>query len=67
MNIFSGSNAVLWILIALVVLGNGGCNNNALSGCTLPILLALGYCLYRNGSLSNLFTPTGSCGCGCGN
>lgn len=63
----SGNNVTLWILIALLVLGSkdGIVNSNLFSGCGLPILLALLYCLYRNGTLSSLLTPACSCNCGC--
>lgn len=57
------NNSILWILIILLILGSSGnvFNSSVFSGCGLPILLALGYCLYRNGTLGNLFSN----GCGC--
>lgn len=64
---FSG-NVTLWILIALIVLGSkdGIFCSNVFSGCGLPILLALLYCLYKNGTLSALLTPScNQCGCNC--
>lgn len=70
MNCFTQSNTTLWILVALLILGSkDGCFcSNALSGCALPIIIALLYCLYKNGTLSSLLTPNCSCnnGCGCG-
>ena len=33
--------------------------------CGLPIILALLYCLYKNGTLSAILTPSCGCGCGC--
>ncbi len=60
-------NATLWILIALLILGSkdGVFNTNVFNGCGLPIIAALLFCLYRNGTLSAILTP--SCDCGCGN
>ena len=62
-----GNNTTLWILIALLVLGSkDGCfSDGILSGCGLPIILALLYCLYKNGTLSAILTPSCGCGCGC--
>lgn len=63
-----GNNVTLWILIALLVLGSkdGIFCSNIFSGCGLPILLALLFCLYKNGTLSAILTPPCSCNCGCG-
>lgn len=63
---FSG-NITLWILIALIVLGSkdGMFCSNVFSGCGLPILIALLYCLYKNGTLSAILTPSCQCGCNC--
>lgn len=61
-------NATLWILIALLVLGSkdGAFSSSVMSGCGLPIMLALLFCLYRNGTLASLLTPScGGCNCGC--
>ena len=75
MNIFSqfgGSNSCLWILILLLIAlsfsGNSLCE--ILSGGCTPLLLALAYTMWRNGTLSNLLCGNGNgngCGCGCGN
>ena len=53
MNCFTQGNTTLWILIALLVLGckDGIFCSNVLSGCGLPIIVALLYCLYKNGTL----------------
>ncbi len=63
---FSG-NTTLWILIALLVLGSkdGIFCSNIFSGCGLPILIALLFCLYKNGTLASLLTPPCNCGCSC--
>ena len=67
MNCCLSGNATLWILIALLVLGSqdGIFCSNVFSGCGLPIILALLFCLYRNGTLAALFTPSCNCGCNC--
>ena len=63
----TGGNTTLWILIALLVLGskNGVFCSNVFNGCGLPILIALLYCLYKNGTLASLLTPSCNCNCGC--
>ncbi len=74
MNCFSQGNTTLWILVALLILGskNGNFCSGVLDGCGLPIIIALLYCLYKNGTLSSLLTPNcccqrpEHCGCGCG-
>ncbi|MBQ4268716.1 MAG: hypothetical protein IJB97_03585 [Clostridia bacterium] len=60
MNCFTQGNSTLWILVALLVLGSkDGCfNSNVLCGCTLPVIIALLYCLYKNGTLSAILTPS---------
>ena len=60
-------NSTLWILIALLVLGSkdGIFCSNLFSGCGLPILVALLFCLYKNGTLSAILTPPCNCGCTC--
>lgn len=65
----TGGNTTLWILIALLVLGSkdGFFCSNVFSGCGLPILIALLFCLYKNGTLASLLTPSCNCGCGCNN
>lgn len=62
-----GNNVTLWILIALLILGSkdGIFSSGVFSGCGLPILLALLFCLYKNGTLSAILTPPCNCGCGC--
>ena len=64
-----GNNATLWILIALFVLGSKDrfLNGGTLCACTLPVVAALLYCLYKNGSLAEWLTPRGGCGCTCDN
>ena len=60
MNCCMQNNNTLWILIALVVLcskDNGGISSGILCGCGLPIIVALLYCLYKNGTLSAILTP----------
>ncbi len=60
MNCFTNcGNTTLWILIALLVLGSkdGFFCSNVLNGCTLPVIIALLYCLYKNGTLSAILTP----------
>ena len=73
MNLFTncGCNSCLWILILLLIAS--GCSGNGLEGvlagsCT-PILIALLYSMWKNGTLCNLFCGgnQGGCGCGCGN
>ncbi len=63
-----GNNVTLWILIALLVLGSkdGMFCSNVFSGCGLPIILALLFCLYKNGTLASILTPSCNCGCNCG-
>jgi len=68
MNIFGSNNIYLWLLIILLVTGSGGCGNGVFSGCSLPITLALVYCLAKNGTLDSIFggnNSSGGCGCGC--
>ncbi|MBQ3220975.1 MAG: hypothetical protein IJB34_03315 [Clostridia bacterium] len=67
MNCCLTGNTTLWILIALLILGskNGAFCSNVFSGCGLPILVALLYCLYKNGTLAGLLTPSCGCDCGC--
>ena len=70
MNIFSGcgSNSCLWILILLLIAS--GCSGNGLesvlAGSCTPILIALIYSMWKNGTLNSLFCgDNGGCGCGC--
>ena len=71
MNIFSqcgGPNSCLWILILLLLaLSFSGSNLcEILSGSCTPVLIALIYTMWRNGTLSNLLCGNSN-GCGCGN
>ncbi|MCQ2387981.1 MAG: hypothetical protein MJ066_06030 [Clostridia bacterium] len=52
-------NTTLWILIALLVLGSkdGFINAKIFTGCGLPVMLALLYCMYKNGTLCKIFNP----------
>ena len=73
MNTCSNGNSCLWVLIIALILGNYGTNvlnSRALSGCGLPILVALLYCMCKNGTLSEIASKFGlgngnGCGCGC--
>ncbi|MBE5753025.1 MAG: hypothetical protein E7343_03030 [Clostridiales bacterium] len=68
MNCCTQNNGTLWILIALLVLtSKDGCcfGGNFLSGCSLPIIIALLYCLYKNGTLSSILTPPCNPCCNC--
>ncbi|MDE6598323.1 MAG: hypothetical protein K2K60_06765 [Clostridia bacterium] len=69
MNIFSqcGGNSCLWILILLLLAASCSCNGleGVLSGSCTPVLIALIYSMWKNGTLSNLLCGNGSCGCGC--
>ncbi len=62
-----GNNVTLWILIALLILGSkdGIFCSNVFSGCGLPIIIALLFCLYKNGTLAGILTPPCNCGCSC--
>ncbi len=67
MNSCFGGNSYLWILIAALILGTVGTNllnSRALTGCGWPFLVALGYCMYKNGTLSALANQLGL---GCNN
>ena len=68
MNCCFQGNTTLWILIALLILGSkdGIFCEGIFSGCGLPIVVALLYCLYKNGTLSSILTPHCNCNCGCG-
>lgn len=61
------SNSCLWILIIALILGNGTnlLNSRALTGCGWPFLVALAYCLCKNGTLSRLLNSITNGGCGC--
>ncbi len=66
MNGCLNSNSCLWILIIALLLGSNGTNllnSRALQGCGWPILIALAYCMCKNGTLSRLIGNTGGCGC----
>ncbi len=66
MNSCLQGNSCLWILIILLILGTCGnvFNSSVFTGCGLPILIALLYCMWRNGTLRTIL---GGCGCGCNN
>lgn len=68
MNCCINSNSCLWILIILLILGMGGnvLSSRIFCGCGVPVLIALLYCMYKNGALSNLFGSGSGCDCGCG-
>ena len=70
MNIFSGcgcgSNSCLWILILLLIAASCSGNglDSVLSGSCTPILIALIYAMWKNGTLSSIFCGNGPpCGC----
>lgn len=68
MNLFSNggcNNSCLWILILLLVASNYSDNGieGVLSGSCTPVLIALIYTMWKNGTLRNIL---GGCGCGCG-
>lgn len=69
MNLFSnfcGSNSCLWILILLLIASAAGGNglDGVLAGSCTPILIALIYSMWKNGTLKSLLTGNGSsCGC----
>jgi hypothetical protein len=73
MNLFSqfgGCNSCLWILILLLIAAS--CSGNGiegvLSGSCTPVLIALIYTMWKNGTLSNLFCGNSNgngCNCGC--
>ena len=60
-----GNNSYLWILIILLILGTGSglFSSSIFTGCGWPILVALVYCMAKNGTL---FGRNGG-GCGCNN
>ncbi|MCD8039902.1 MAG: hypothetical protein LUF82_00065 [Clostridia bacterium] len=67
MNIFSncGSNSCLWILLLLLIAA--GCSGNGLeqvlSGSCTPVLIALLYTMWRNGTLSSILCGNDGGGC----
>ena len=65
MNSCLQGNGCLWILIVLLILGTCGnvFNSSVFTGCGLPILIALVYCMWRNGTLRTILGG----GCGCNN
>ena len=68
MNSCLSGNSGLWILIIALLLGANGTNllnSKALTGCGWPFLVALTYCLYKNGTLSRLLNSISNGGCGC--
>ncbi len=59
------NNGVLWILIILLLLGGTDIlSSKAFTGCGWPLVIALGYCMLKNGTLSNILSGMG---CGCNN
>ena len=68
---FSGNNGCLWILILLLLAAS--CSGNGiesvLAGSCTPILIAIVYSMWKNGTLANLLygSNNGGCGCGCNN
>lgn len=64
MNTNSNGNSCLWVLIIALILGNNVLNSRALSGCGWPLLIALLYCMSKNGTLSEIASRFGI-GCGC--
>ncbi len=72
MNLFSqcGNNSCLWILILLLIAASVSDNGleGVLAGSCTPILVALIYTMWKNGTISNLLCGNnGGCGCGCNN
>lgn len=68
MNSCLSGNSCLWILIIALILGSNGTNllnSRALTGCAWPFLVALAYCLCKNGTLSRLLGSLTNGGCGC--
>ena len=57
----------LWILIILLLLGGTDLfSSKAFTGCGWPILVALAYCMIKNGTISNILSGLGgNNGCGC--
>ncbi len=63
-------NSCLWTLIILLLLGSCGqniLNSRLLTGCGWPLLVAIAYCVGKNGGLCDLFSRLGNGGCGCNN
>lgn len=59
MNCFANleGNGCLWILILLLILffSQSGALNDILGSSYLPVILAVAYCVCKNGGLCNLF------------
>ena len=59
MNCFAklGGNGCLWILILLLILffSQSGALNDILGSSYLPVILAVAYCVCKNGGLCNRF------------
>jgi len=64
---FGGTNSCLWILILLLLASAGSCGGleSVLSGSCTPILIALIYSMWKNGTLSSLLCGGGNSDCGC--
>ena len=60
-----GNNSYLWILIILLILGTGSglFSSSIFKGCGWPILVALAFCMWKNGTLGTIFGGNGGCGC----
>ncbi len=67
MNSCFGDNSGLWILILALLLGTNVLNSKTLTGCGWPFIVALAYCMYKNGTLQGLLGRLGLGGCGCNN
>ena len=63
MNCCQNGNSCLWVLIIALLLGTNVLNSRALSGCGWPIHAALLYCMCKNGTLGELASKFGGCGC----
>jgi len=67
MNLFNGlgGNSCLWILILLFVASTYGGNGieGVLAGSCTPMLIALIYTMWKNGTLNNLLFGNKNCGC----
>ena len=60
-----GNNSYLCLLIILLILGTGSglFSSSIFTGCGWPILVALAYCMVKNGTIGKLFGGNGGCGC----
>ena len=72
MNLFSccgGTNSCLWILILLLIASAYSDNGiqDVLEGSCTPLLLAVLYTMWKNGTLRNMLCGGNGNGCGCNN